>query len=97
MNDADDHHVDELMEEIHSQIKKEKYAELVDDSENEFDVLTEHIAQAVQDDVQAVPWEQTITQDFFPDSPRFLGAVVLLLSCFIIHFRLSDEALNYLM
>ena len=85
IGDNEDHLVDELMDEIHRQIVEEKYAELADDSEAGFDVLTEKISEMVMDDTEA----ESVTDDdscsaddrVYENCPRSVGhcAVVVLL------------------
>ncbi|XP_069470109.1 uncharacterized protein [Ambystoma mexicanum] len=66
-------------------------------------VLADQIGYTIQNDYEEVQVQADETlpsdekQPMFEGSTRCLGVVVLLVCCFMIRFRLSDEAANYML
>lgn len=101
INDGEDHDIDQLMSEIHERIVNQNYSELVDDQEDPFEILTAHVAETVTDDFVLTGEQESTDEDIgrtplYTNSSKCLGAVVLLMCCFVVKFRMSDEALKYL-
>ncbi len=97
--------LDNLMEDLRQQALQNRYAELRDDDEviDPVQLIAEQSVQVVAEDeiteLQRAEGECSKFEEkpLFPSSPRFLGSVILLLCCFVIRFRLSDECLNALL
>ena len=66
-------------------------------------VVAEHLATAVVDEVQPRQEREDSENDdpcakpLYSDAPHTLGVTMLLICCFMIRFRLPDEALSYML
>lgn len=91
-----------MISKIQKEIVQEKYSELADDADDPFEVLAEHVAETVNVDiVDEVTEEENDGEEngqvpLYATSSKCIGAVVLLMCCLVIKFRMSDEALKYL-
>ena len=95
INDHEDEQLDLLLSDLHSVVQAECREDLVDDN------IPIQLATIADDVLQAAEHETeemlNVDEDplLYDGSRRHLGVVMLLLSCFMIRFRLSDETMQY--
>ena len=97
-NDDQDLLLDEVLEELHNMVREERYHELADDFVETLDTLDDGVLETDEDNIEAVLTTSDDTEEpLHPGSRRKLGVVYLLLTVFMIRFRLADETMKYLL
>ncbi|XP_078533887.1 LOW QUALITY PROTEIN: uncharacterized protein LOC144820125 [Lissotriton helveticus] len=107
VDDTDGDPIDAVWDTLCSSLKGEMDAQLKDDlindSDSGFEQLMDQVGYTIQNEYEEIKIcsDQTNTTDestpIFEGSNKCLGVVILLLCCFIIRFRLSDEAAGYML
>ncbi|XP_069071338.1 uncharacterized protein [Pleurodeles waltl] len=88
-----------LKGELHAQLKDD----LINDSDSAFEQLMDQVGYTIQneyEEIEVCSGQTNTTEEsapIFEGSNKCLGVVILLLCCFIIRFRLSDEAAGYML
>ena len=97
VHDDQDQIIDDLLEQLHSAQLQQKENELMDDTLVDF--LDDVAEFASEEPCTATSEDNDVNRDphIFEGSKRTLGVAVLLLCCFMVRFRLPDEAMNYLL
>ena len=111
-NEAFDAQFEEILSSLAADCKERNPDCLADETDNViYDAeIAEHLATSVIDNVTTVTdnietcmeREEATRADpcaesLYPDAPHTLGVTVLLICCFLIRFRLSEEALSYML
>lgn len=98
---ADDPNLDIMLEDLQNAVRHQVYDELVDDICEPAETLSAKIAEVTCNEVSEAESthnaDDFCNQSLFKGSSKKLGVVILLLCCFMVRFRLADEAMNYLL
>lgn len=106
-NETFDEQFEDIMNTLQEEAKQRNGDLLADETEANvlFDIeTTSHLGSVVMDDVSVTLESKETPNDeqsdpsskpIFDNSPHSLGVIVLLICCFMIRFRLPDEALSY--
>ncbi|PIK38304.1 hypothetical protein BSL78_24855 [Apostichopus japonicus] len=92
-----DEDLDDLINELHANAKENHFGELAEDTYDPITVLGNDIMQIAEDEVEECSShsEKEVDPPLYPGSKRRLGTIVLLLTCFMIRFKLSQETIHY--
>lgn len=104
-NEAFDAQFEEIFNALSEETKERNPDILADETDSViYDVTaTSHFAAVVCDNIEACKEkEASLSEDpcakpLYPDAPHTLGVTILLICCFLIRFRISEEALSYLL
>lgn len=106
INEAFDAHFEEIVSILSDEAKLRDSDLLADENESNatYDPeIAEHLGTVVvNDNITCVEKEKEQVDDpcakpLYAESPHTLGVTILLISCFLIRFRLPDEALTYML
>ncbi|XP_071478605.1 uncharacterized protein [Diadema antillarum] len=103
VNDFQDELLDELLHDLQSSVQVEQREDLADDAiDDPLLVIADEIAHVIEDECQqSYTCNENNCDDedppLYPGSTRHLGVTVLLLCCFMIRFRLSEETMQHLL
>ncbi|PIK38695.1 hypothetical protein BSL78_24464 [Apostichopus japonicus] len=92
-----DEDLDDLINELHANAKENHFGELAEDTYDPITVLGNDIMQIAEDEVEECSShsDKEVDPPLYPGSKRRLGTIVLLLKCFMIRFKLSQETIHY--
>ena len=96
INDHEDEQLDLLLADLQSVVQTECREDLADD----LATLADDVLQAAEHETEEMHYADEDKQEdplLYDGSRRHLGVVMLLLSVFMIRFRLSDETMQYLL
>ena len=97
INDEQDLLLDGVLEELQDMVREERYYELADDFVETLDIHDDEVLQTDEDNAETAITSDDSDEPLHPGSRRKLGVVYLLLTVFMIRFRLADETMKYLL
>lgn len=104
-NEAFDAQFEEIFISLSEDTKERNPESLADETESVLydSTAATHFAAIVVDNIEICKKKETdqnedpCAKQLYPDAPHTLGVTVLLICCFLIRFRLSEEALSYML
>lgn len=104
-NEAFDAQFEEIFISLSEDAKERNPESLADETESVLydSTAATHFSAIVVDNIEICKKKETdqnedpCAKELYPDAPHTLGVTVLLICCFLIRFRLSEEALSYML
>ncbi|KAJ8020386.1 hypothetical protein HOLleu_39965 [Holothuria leucospilota] len=92
--------LDEILDELRTAAQQQQHDELADELSDPLHVVGEEVLSTENEDIPESSGEENGDGDdppLYPGSKRHLGVIILLLCCFMIRFRLSQETMHHLL